>query len=138
MDIRGKDVLQGSFVGIAFHGSDSKAYDAIYFRPFNFRATDPVRRIHAVQYISLPGYDWPVLRKDFPEQYEKGINPAPPADEWVNARIVVSRDSVQVFVNNNPEPSLTVELLNKRRKGGIGLWVGAGSGGDFANLKISR
>ncbi|REA62680.1 hypothetical protein DSL64_07080 [Dyadobacter luteus] len=138
VDIRGKDVLQGSFVGIAFHGSGAKDYDAIYFRPFNFQTTDPVRRIHAVQYISLPNYDWPLLRKDFPDQYEKGINPAPQANDWVHARILVEKDSVHVYVNNNPEPSLTVGLLNKRHKGSVGLWVGAGSGGDFANLKISR
>ena len=138
VDIRGKDVLQGSFVGIAFHGSGAKDYDAIYFRPFNFQTTDPVRRIHAVQYISLPNYDWPLLRKDFPDQYEKGINPAPQANDWVHARILIEKDSVHVYVNNNPEPSLTVGLLNKRHKGSVGLWVGAGSGGDFANLKISR
>ena len=49
LDIRGKDVQQQSFVGVAFHGVDGKTYDAIYFRPFNFRAEDPVRRSHAVQ-----------------------------------------------------------------------------------------
>jgi len=41
-------------VGIAFHGSDNKTLDAIYFRPFNFQSTDPVRKIHAVQYVSHP------------------------------------------------------------------------------------
>src|SRR5205809_435072 len=41
-DLRGKDVPQQSFVGLAFHGVDGTAYDAIYFRPFNFRAQDPV------------------------------------------------------------------------------------------------
>jgi hypothetical protein len=51
-DIRGKDVPQQSFVGVAFHGVDGTTYDAIYFRPFNFRAADPARRIRAVQYIS--------------------------------------------------------------------------------------
>ena len=50
VDIRGKDVMQRSFVGVAFHGLDEKTYDAIYFRPFNFRAADPARRAHAVQY----------------------------------------------------------------------------------------
>src|SRR5262249_39626619 len=41
VDIRGKDVAQQSFVGVAFHGADLTAYDAVYFRPFNFRAADP-------------------------------------------------------------------------------------------------
>ncbi len=36
-DIREKDVQGQSFVGITFHGVDSTTYDAIYFRPFNFK-----------------------------------------------------------------------------------------------------
>ena len=49
VDIRGRDVPQQSFVGIAFHGKDDTTYEAVYLRPFNFRATDPVRHDHAVQ-----------------------------------------------------------------------------------------
>ena len=56
-DVRGKDVFQQSFVGIAFHGAGG-AFDAVYLRPFNFRASDPMRRSHALQYVSLPAYDW--------------------------------------------------------------------------------
>ncbi|HYS71748.1 MAG TPA: hypothetical protein VEM95_04935, partial [Thermoplasmata archaeon] len=52
LDVKGKDVPQQSFVGVAFHGVDGTTYDAIYFRPFNFKAEDPARRIRAVQYIS--------------------------------------------------------------------------------------
>src|SRR5258708_39949322 len=44
LDVKGKDVLQQSFVGVAFHGVDGTTYDAIYFRPFNFKAGDPARR----------------------------------------------------------------------------------------------
>jgi hypothetical protein len=137
LDIRGKDVLQRSFVGIAFHGSGERSYDAIYFRPFNFRAADPVRHSHAVQYIALPTYDWPVLRKEFPDQYEQPIEPATDPNDWFHARIVVDQQTVSVFVNGNAKPSLVVKKLNDRRDGRIGLWVGAGSGGDFANLKIT-
>jgi hypothetical protein len=36
VDLRGRDLLQRSFVGIAFHGSDDATYDAIYFRPCYF------------------------------------------------------------------------------------------------------
>ena len=36
-DVKGKNVVQQSFVGIAFHLQDEKTYEAIYFRPFNFR-----------------------------------------------------------------------------------------------------
>ncbi len=55
-DVRGKDAQGQSFVGVAFHGVDGATYDAIYFRPFNFRTPDSTRHSHAVQYISHPTY----------------------------------------------------------------------------------
>jgi hypothetical protein len=59
VDIIGKDKLQGSFVGIAFHGVNDSIYETVYFRPFNFRSEDPVRKAHAVQYMASPKYEWP-------------------------------------------------------------------------------
>jgi hypothetical protein len=44
---------------------------------------------------------------------------------------------VRVYVNQAKEPSLVVEELSDRKGGGIGLWVGPGQGGHFANLKIT-
>ncbi len=76
-DVRGKDVRQQSFVGVAFHGVDESTYDAVYFRPFNFKTDDPARRIRAVQYISHPTYMWEKLRAEHPGLYEKPVNPVP-------------------------------------------------------------
>jgi hypothetical protein len=42
-----------SFLGVAFHGIEGTNYDAVYFRPFNFCAEDPVRRSHAASAILL-------------------------------------------------------------------------------------
>ncbi len=136
-DIRGKDVLQRSFVGIAFHGIDEKVYDAIYFRPFNFKAEDPVRRAHAVQYISHPAHTWSKLRNEFPLKYEQPVKPVPDPNGWFHARIVIANGKVSVFVNDAREPSLVVDKLNARTDGMIGVWMGTNSGGDFANLKIT-
>jgi hypothetical protein len=36
-DEKGKNVVQQSFIGIAFHGLNDSTYDCIYFRPFNFQ-----------------------------------------------------------------------------------------------------
>jgi hypothetical protein len=138
IDIKGKDVLQQSFVGVAFHGVDEKTLDAVYFRPFNFRTTDSVRHIHAVQYISHPTYTWDKLRSEQNGKYEKAISPAPDPSEWFHAKIVVDFPFVRVYVNNNQMPSLEVQLLNDRKDGKMGLWVGNNSGGEFANLKITN
>ena len=56
LDIRGKDVLQQSFVGVAFHGISKDSLEAVYFRPFNFQSTDSLRRVHMVQYVSHPDF----------------------------------------------------------------------------------
>jgi len=136
LDVRGKDVPQQSFVGVAFHGVDGTTYDAIYFRPFNFRAEDPARRGHAVQYIAQPIYPWQKLRAEQPGKYERAIDPVPDPNAWFHVRVVVARPKVSVFVDDAKEPSLVVDQLSNRKKGLVGLWVGNNSGGDFANVKI--
>jgi hypothetical protein len=135
-DIRGKDVQGQSFVGVAFHGLDEKTYDGIYFRPFNFKAEDPARRLRAVQYISHPTYTWDKLRTEHPGKYEQPVNPVPDPNGWFHARVVVASPKVSVFVNDAKEPSLVVEQLSDRKKGLVGLWAGNTSGGEFANFKI--
>jgi hypothetical protein len=137
LDMRGRDVLQKSFLGVVFHGVDTVTHDIVYFRPFNYRADDPLRKIHAVQYVSQPEFPWDTLRARFPGVYEKGINPPPPATEWFHARIVVGARNIKVYVNGASTPSLTVDKLNNRTSGKIGLWnADYGQDGDFANLKI--
>ena len=121
---------------LAFHGVDGTTYDAIYFRPFNFRAEDSARRGHAVQYIAQPIYPWQKLRAEQPGKYERAIDPVPDPNAWFHVRVVVASPKVSVFVDDAKEPSLVVDQLSNRKKGLVGLWVGNNSGGDFANLKI--
>jgi hypothetical protein len=135
-DARGQNVVQRSFLGIAFHGADAKSYDAIYFRPFNFKAADAGRRLRAVQYISHPDYTWQKLRTEHPGQYEKPVAPVPDPDGWFHVRVVVATPNVSVFVNNAAEPCLVVDQLSDRKQGWVGLWVDV-AGGDFANLRLT-
>ena len=128
---------QSNFLGIAFRVVDQTTYDAVYFRPFNFRADDAARRLNAVQYISHPHYPWYALRKDTPGQYEKPIVPPPDGDGWFHARIVIHDSSIAVYVNDAREPSLAVTALGDQTGGGVGLWVGPGRGGCIANLSIT-
>jgi len=136
-DVKGKNVMQQSFVGIAFHGSDNTTMDAIYFRPFNFESQDSERKSHSVQYVSLPDNDWQKLRTDFPNKYEHSLSTFPKPDEWFHVRIVINTPKISVYVNNNAAPDLVVEQLSNRKDGNIGFWVGNQSDGDFANLKIT-
>jgi hypothetical protein len=135
IDLRGKDVFQQSFLGIIFHGVDSVTYDAVYFRPFNFRSADTLRRKHSVQYMSEPDYPWDTLRKMHPLIYENAVTPAPAAIAWFHAHIVVDKNWVKVYVNKSATPSLVVKKLNTRTNGLIGI-MNDGLSGDFANLVI--
>lgn len=137
LDLKGRDVQGASFIGVAFHGVDGTTYDAIYFRPFNFRTDDPARVLRAVQYISHPAHPWQKLRAEHPGQYEKPVKPVPDPNDWFHARVVVASPKVSVFVDGAAEPCLTVTQLSDRRKGLAGIWVGNTSGGDFANFKIA-
>lgn len=137
LEIKGKDTPGQSFVGVAFHGKDPKTFDAVYFRPFNFR--NPERNGHSVQYISLPGNEWFVLREKFPGKYENRIDPLPdPVDDWFHARIVVNYPEIKVYVNHAAQPTLEVRQLSDRGEGNVGFWVGNGSEGWFRNLKITH
>jgi len=136
-DIKGKDVQQQSFVGFAFHGVDDSTYEAVYFRPFNFKSPDPVRKSHAVQYIADPSYDWPVLREKFPNKYEQPVSPVPDPNDWFHAKIAVTAEKIEVFVNGSKTASLVVTPLVRRNGRLTGFWVGNGSDGDWKNLRIN-
>ena len=136
-DVKGKNVVQHSFIGIAFHIQNDGAYDAVYFRPFNFQNPDTLRRPRSVQYISSPDYNWPKLRADYPGKYENKVIPVPDPDDWFHVKLIVDGKKISVFVNNNSQESLSVQKLTNTTSGKLGLWVGTNSGGRFSNLTIT-
>lgn len=137
VDIRGREDMQQNYVGIAFHRTNDNTYEAVYLRPFNFRVADPLRRQHAVQYISLPAFDWPRLREDFPEEFENPVHPSIVPTDWVKLRVVVNGSKVQIYVGPVSEVTLEVRKLGQLDGGEVGLWLGNVSGGDFANLVVT-
>jgi hypothetical protein len=138
LDIRGRNEFLKSFPGIAFYASDTaRNYDVVYFRPFNFRHADPVRRTWSVQYMSLPQYGYDRLRKENTGQFESEIIPNPKPEDWIHARIVIEKDSIKVYVNGMDKPSLSVRTLQGRSKGVFGLWTDD-TVAEFANLTIKR
>lgn len=134
-DVKGKDEAGRSFVGIAFHGMDDNTYDAVYFRPFNFR--NPERKQHAVQYISGPKFSWDKLRSEHPGVYENAIDPPLDPNDWFHVTLVVEHPRVRVYVNHAKEPVLEISQLSTRGTGWVGFMVGNNSAGSFRNLKIS-
>ena len=134
LDIKGQDLSGQSFVGLAFHGSDNEHYDAVYFRPFNFRV--PEKKDRAVQYIDKPENDWAELREKYPGKYEHAVNPVPDPNDWFHVKIIINFPRIKLYVNGSKEPSLDVKQISERQSGNLGLWVD-GKDGWFKNVMIT-
>ena len=104
----------------------------------NFYLVADILDQHAVQYIAVPDYDWPRLRKEFPEEFENPVDASVSPTDWVPLRVVVQGQSIQVYVGSVTTPALEVRKLSKQGGGMLGLWAGNGSEGDFSNLRIMR
>jgi len=138
VDLKGNSPPTASFLGIAFklanNGADENHFEAIYFRPFNFKRegfTD-----HAVQYVAHPDHPWKELRENKPGVYEAKVAPAPDPAVWFHARIEITRERVSVTVNDGAKPCLTVDRLSAPGSGTVGLWIDS-KPGAFSNLKIT-
>ena len=85
----------------------------------------------------LPDYDWPRLRKEFPEEFENPVDSSLVPTDWVPLRVVVKGRTIQVYVGPVKSATLEVRQLGRYDRGMIGLWTGNNSDGDFANLRIT-
>lgn len=136
VDVRGRNVLQKSFIGVAFHIAADTAYEVVWLRPFNYESSDSARRAHAVQYADYPDYSWQVLREQRPGAFEAAVPADVKPDAWLHLRVELRGAHVRVFLNRATTPILAVEAPGGRTTGGVGLWVGDNSPGDFANLRV--
>ena len=122
------------FIGIAFRLQD-ETYEYIYLRPTNGRADDQVRRNHSTQYSSHPGFDFARLRQESPEKYESYVDLQPGV--WTKYKIEIEGRKARLYVNGTEQPSLIInDLKLEPREAGVALWVGPGTEGYFAGLKI--
>jgi len=137
-DVCGRDVQSESFVGIAFHRQNDDKYEAVFLRPFNFRSSSPERIRHAVQYVAMPHNDFAHLRASSPGEFENSVAPSAVPDGWNHLRLIVRGRRVQVFVGDGNTAALDVRALQSESRGLVGLFVGNGSDGVFANLRVVR
>ena len=124
------------FIGIAFRIQADGRYEYIYLRPTNGRADDQVRRNHSTQYSSYPDFDFARSRQESPEKYESYVDLQPGV--WTKYKIEVDGRKARLYVNGAEQPCLIVnDLKLDPQSGGVALWVGPGTEGYFANLKIT-
>ena len=130
------DTSDRGFVGLVFRSaSDGSRFESFYIRATNGRASDPLRRKHAVQYQSSPDFPWYRLRQETPLRYE-GYTDLD-AGAWTPIRVVVRGTRAELFVNNATQPCLVVpDLKLGDAEGAVGLWVGPGTDAHFRHLTI--
>lgn len=68
--------------------------------------------------------------------YEKAMPSDIEPDEWFNVKLVITAESVSVYLNRSKVPVLMTTLLGETQGKMIGYWVGNGSGGEWKNLDI--
>lgn len=136
VELLGENNPGRSFIGIAFNIQDAETFEAVYFRPFNFVATEQARKDHMVQYIHHPEFTWFKLRETRTGEFENEIPAPPDPDNWFKAKIEISEKSVKVYVDEIAEPVLTVDRLTTSSSKKIGLWAGNGSSGRYRNLVL--
>jgi hypothetical protein len=125
------------FVGLAFRVQpDRRTYDAFYLRPTNGRAEDQERRNRSVQYISRPEWPWARLRKETPARYESYVDLVPGA--WTRIKIEVRGDRARLYVHDGEQPTLIVNDVKSgaSARGGVALWLDAGTVAHFRNLTV--
>ena len=124
------------FIGIAFRLQGNR-YEYIYLRPTNGRADDQVRRNHSTQYGAQPDYDFDRLRRESPEKYESYVDLQPGV--WTSFKIVIDGTKARLYVHGAEQPCLIVnDMKLGDAEGGVALWVGPGTEGYFADLKITN
>ncbi|HEY1340088.1 MAG TPA: hypothetical protein VGF59_21390 [Bryobacteraceae bacterium] len=141
VDLAGKPAASAGpsargFIGIGFRLQGDR-YEYIYLRPTNGRADDQVRRNHSTQYGSQPDFGFGRLRQESPEKYESYVDLEPGV--WTKFRIVIDGTKAKLFVHGAPQPCLIVsDMKLGDSEGAVALWVGPGTEGYFANLKITQ
>ena len=130
-----------AFAGVAFRTQPSKrdvTYDLVYLRMTNGLLNTPPpsgeRAIRAIQYVSVPKWDFDTLRQNFPGKYEAGAKIA--EKRWNHLRIQVKNNTVSTFIDLDPKPVLEVPLLEANLRGPIRLWVGDSTTAYFSNLRV--
>lgn len=138
LELKGENNPGKSFIGVAFNIQNDSTYEAIYFRPFNFKSDKSASREHSIQYISPPQHTWESLRTNHEGEYEAEYLNPPSPDEWFGIRVKIDNDNVYVYDKGSNTELLHVNRLEKQVSNKIGLWTGNNSKGVFKNMRILK
>ncbi|MBR2845066.1 MAG: hypothetical protein IKF00_07675 [Solobacterium sp.] len=125
------------FIGIVYRVNDNNSeFESFYIRPTNGMTDDPVRKSHGCQYFSYPGYTFSYFREFNITKYEAPIHNG--LDEWVQLKAVIRDETAEFYLNDEPEPILTVKDMKhgKDARGSVGFFSEIGTEAFFKDLEI--
>lgn len=125
------------FIGIVFRVNDlDNEFESFYIRPTNGRdCDDSIRKSHACQYFSYPGYTFSYFREFGITNYECALDTIA-LNEWAHMKAVIIDDKAEFYVNDDLA-FIVDQLKHGDSKGKIGLYVDIGTDGFFKNLNVT-
>ncbi len=120
----------GNFMGAVFHAASTDNSEVVYFRPRASGTPDSVQYAPALNSV---GTAWKMYRGD-------GANAIAtlPVAQWVHVKIDLAGSVANVYLNNEPKPTLTVPALAGVDGASVGVWTGAfGRGAYFSNVRYT-
>ena len=125
------------FIGIVFRANDSdNEFESFYIRPANGKeCDDPIRKKHACQYFSYPGYTFSYFREYGIDKYECPLDTIA-LNEWSHIKAVIENNTAKFYVNDHKALEVN-DLKHGDSKGRVGLYVDIGTDGYFKNLRIT-
>ena len=133
------DIDCRGFIGFVFRATDDiDRFESFYVRSRNGRScTEPQRRIHTMQYFSVPGYTFAYFRERGISDYEAKADIE--MDEWIHLKAEIAGAGAKFYVDNMETPALVVDEMfgGADLRGDVGLYVDNGTEGNFKNFKVT-
>lgn len=125
------------FIGIVFRANENDSeFESFYIRPTNGRGCDdPVRRTHACQYFSFPGYTFSYFREFGITEFECPLDDIA-LGEWSHIKAEIVDEKAVFYVNGRKAFCVDHLKHGADARGGIGLYVDIGTDGFFRNLAV--
>ena len=127
------------FIGIVFRVNDTDSeFESFYIRPTNGRGcTDPVRRTHACQYFSYPGYTFSYFRGFGITKYECALDDIT-LGEWAHIKADIHDSHASFYVNGRIAFEVNDLKHGPDARGSVGFYLDIGTDGLFKNLEVTK
>jgi hypothetical protein len=116
------------YLGLAFRIKDAQHYESLYFRPASSGT------INAVQYMpeKKAEFNWWEYEDD---KYQ--AKATLPSNKWFHIKAVVKGQTLTVYVDHNPKPTMVYTALDASLKSGsVGFWFGNSAACVYKNLVV--